>query len=213
MSETGAQLYYMAPMQNAALIALFGILSYNQRHRVPAIDKVSVSIADPFVNARRHCRQINGRSLHDFVPLYWATHTPMQYVVTIKNGTLAQDDLVFFVLDAVQVRTLPGVMTADGNAASQETVVYEGVGALQHLDWRIIRTPNCYSHDYKRRKCAEVLVPDHVPADRISYIAVRTDEVASRLRSTLKALTREMKKADIRHRAVSDVRACRRYYY
>jgi len=213
MSETGAQLYYMAPMQSAAAIALLGILSYNQRQRVPALDKLSVSIADPFVNARRHWRQINGRSLHDFVPLYWATHTPMQYVVTRKTRTLREDDLVFFVLDAAQVLTVPGVMTTDGNAASQETVFYEGMGALPHLDLEIICTPNCYSPDYKRRKCAEVLVPDRIPPDKISYIAVRTDEVASTLRSTLTALTHGLEKAAVPHRAVSDVRVCRMYYY
>jgi len=200
-------------MQNAASIALLGILSYNQLQRLPELDKLSVSIADPFVNRRRHRRQINGRSLHDFVPLYWATHTPMQYVDTVKNGTLPEDDLVFFVLDAGQVLTLPGVMTTDGNAASKETVVCEGLGALLHLDLGIIRTPDCYSHDWKRRKCAEVLVPDRVPTDKISYIAVRTDEVASQLRSTLKTVTDELKKADIPHRAVSDVRVCRMYYY
>ena len=213
MSEVGRPLFYMAPMQNAAPIAALGILSYNRRHCMSALDKMSISIADPFVNARRHWRHINGRSLHDYAPLYWSTHTPMQYVVTIKSRTLPEDDLVFFVLDAAQVLTLSGVMTTDGNAANEETVIYEGRGALDRLDWRIIQTPNCYSPSYKRRKCAEVLVPNHVPTENISYIAVRTEEVALALRPTLKALTRELTNAGVPHQVVSDVRVCRTYYY
>ncbi len=213
MCEIGARLFYMAPIQNAAPIAALGILSYNQRHSMPALDSLTTSIADPFVNARRHGKQIGGRSLHDFVPLYWATHTPMQYVVTVKNGILRENDLVFFSLDAAQVLTLPGVMTTDGNAANDETAFYEGRGALDRLDWRILQTPNCYSRHYKRRKCAEVLVPDHVPADNLSYIAVRTEEVAFTLRSTLKALTREFMNARVPHRVLPDVRVCRTYYY
>jgi hypothetical protein len=70
-----SQLYYMAHIRNAPTIAAFGILPYNQIHSNPQVAAQIQSIADPFVNHRRHLRVIDGRSLHDFVPLYWATHT------------------------------------------------------------------------------------------------------------------------------------------
>jgi hypothetical protein len=172
----GPPLYFMAPAEpNAALIAFLGVYSYNRIHAVPEIADLSVSIADPFVNNRRHGKPLAKRGLHDFVPLYWATHTPMQYVVTQKPGGLPQEQLVFFVFDSADVLAIPGVWTTDGNAASNDTMFYEGSDALPYLDWDIIRTPDCWSREYKRRKCAEVLVPDHIPAGVIEEVCVYSD--------------------------------------
>jgi len=212
MFDPEHKLYYMAHIRNAPTIPILGILSYNQVRSTPALDKLSVSIADPFVNMRRHRLRISGRSLHDYVPLYWATHTPMQYV-TVRDGVLREDDLVFFVPDALRVFRLPGVMTTDGNAASQETKFWEGEGALPHLDWNIIHTPNCFSREYKRCKCAEVLVLDRIAPDCISYIAVRTEQVASALRSILTTPSVEMKKLGAPDQAATEVRVCSAHYY
>ncbi len=126
-------LYYMAPIENAPLIAALGILPYNFIHANERIAALVRTIADPFVNQRRHHIALDGRPLHDYVPLYWATHTPMQYVVTFHHN-LPQDQLVFFVMDSDRVLALPGVLTTDGNAASAETVFYTGDGALEYLD-------------------------------------------------------------------------------
>src|SRR5881628_1257855 len=113
MANLLTKLYYMVPMNNAPLIAILGILSYNRVNNNPNFRSLTISIADPFVNSRRHWRAIRGLSLHDFVPLYWATHTPMQYVVTVKECKLVQEDLVFFILNAETVLGLPGVYTTD----------------------------------------------------------------------------------------------------
>lgn len=174
-------LYYMAPMNNAPLIVRHGILSHNRLTSNESLRAASVSIADPFVNERRHAICIGDRSLHDYVPLYWATHTPMQYVVTIQRGELTQHDLVFFVLDARRILELPGVWTTDGNAASDKTKFFEGDGALAHLDWKVLSNRCCFSPDYKRRKCAEVLVPDAVSPHMIAHIAVYNTEARDRL--------------------------------
>lgn len=181
----GSNLFYMAPIQNAPYIAQYGVMSFNRVRSHSALTTASRSIADPFVNARRHSRFIDQRSLHDYVPLYWVTHTPMQYVVTIRDGKLSQEDLVFFVFDAQRVLQLPGVWTTDGNAASDETRFYEGADALPHLDWRILNTTNCYSKEYKRRKCAEVLVPDIIPRELIEEVAVYSEQAATKLRTLI----------------------------
>ena len=160
-------------MDNAPSIARRGILSFNALRENSDLRESSVSIADPFVNNRREGRQLDGRSLHDFVPLYWATHTPMQYVVTDQR--LPQEDLVFFVLEAERILDLPGVWTTDGNAASRSTTIYPGRGALQSLDWVILRTRNCFSSEYKRKKCAAVLVPDRIGPDLFARICVHSD--------------------------------------
>lgn len=139
------------------------------------------SIADPFVNGRRHGMIVGNRPLHDFVPLYWATHTPMQYVVTQREARLPQEQLVFFVLDPASVLQLPGVWTTDGNAASSETRMFEGREGLKHLDQTILATPNCFSREYKRKKCAEVLVPGEVPASCIRFVGVCCEDTKNSL--------------------------------
>lgn len=105
---------------------------------------------------------------------------PDANVVTIVRRTVAQHDLVFFVLDASRVLEIPGVLTTDGNAASDETRFFKGDGAIPHLDWQILRNPCCYSRDYKRRKSAEVLVPDVVPPNIIAHIGVYNEDAVDR---------------------------------
>jgi len=175
MSEN-RPLYYMAPMVCAPWIVLYGILSYNKVKPPPPIRPDTRSIADPFVNNRRDRKTIDGVSLHDYVPLYWATHTPMQYVVTIKKKRLKEEALIFFVFDSDEVLSLPGVLTTDGNAASDETLFWRGEGALSSIDWKIIDTPNCYSILYKRKKCAEVLVPNELSPGLIKHVCVVSSE-------------------------------------
>jgi hypothetical protein len=186
-------LYYMAPIENAAYIRVFGIFSYNAIRSHPilsaALEERRVqSIADPWVNWRRHCKQVGGRSLHDYVPFYWCTHTPMQYVDTIKNNILPQGLLVFLVCDANEILKLRGVWTTDGNAASNETEFFEGSAGFDCLDWNILGMQDCWSKEWKRRKMAEVLVPEHVPVKLVKRAIV--ERAGSR--ETLNDMTREI---------------------
>ena len=179
MSNSSEYLFYMAPRKNAPWIALSGVFSYN-RINTSDFSQFLQSIADPFVNNRRDSLQIEEKPLHDYVPLYWATHTPMQYVVK-----LPQDQLVFFVLEAAQILKLSGVITTDGNAASNDTKFFRGDGALPHLDWEIIQTPNCWSREYKRKKCAEVLVPDKIEPTLIRQICVFSTSSSKHLKTAI----------------------------
>lgn len=49
----------------------------------------------------------------------------------------------------------------------------------------MLRTRDCYSPEYKRKKCAEFLVPDHVPPELIIAIHTINDSAASRVREAL----------------------------
>ena len=187
-------LYYMAPMENAPLIAAIGILPYNAVHStLRALGIETKSIADTWVNRRRHTRVVGDKSLHDYVPLYWATHTPMQYIATEKEKKIEPDDLAFFLVESAQLRKIAGVWTTDGNAASTETVCCPGWGALPHLDFKILQTVNCFSKENKRKKAAEVLVPGGIPPAMIKTICVRTNEGKARLEAKLQAVETVLK--------------------
>lgn len=206
-------LYYMAPLSNAAVIRVLGIYSYNRIQGIrenPDLRGLLPSIADPMVNRRRHRRPLGTKTVHDFVPFYWATHTPMQYVVTVKEDWLPQDQLVFFLCDSVTILHQDGVWTTDGNAANNETQRFEAMGALQHLDHRIIHTRNCYSKEYKRKKMAEVLVPDHVERELIKLVAVRRKETQEALDQASTKLARAMK---VRKADLAPIEVHREYYY
>ncbi len=203
-------LYYMAPRANAEFIVHLGIYSYNRLSDHPELKARHQSIADPSVNSLRHCTMAGGRPLHDYVPLYWATHTPMQYIVTQSERRLAENDLVFFLFDPDQIFSISGVLSTDGNAAHSETTFYEGRGAEPCLDWRILEERSCYSREYKRRKAAEVLVPDHISANLVTSVAVQSKVARRALRSEIARSARSLPLPQPRKVVI---RVCPEFYY
>lgn len=111
----------------------------------------------------------------------------MQYVWTQgsrgRPPLLEQEDLVFIDIDACLILNLDEVLYTDGNAASDETTIYCAPVNLTVLDWRIIRTPNCYSIEYKRKKASEVLVPNNVPLDYFSRFVVYNENALETIRN------------------------------
>lgn len=187
-------LYYMAPIANASSIAIRGIVAFSAACR---LRPRPVSIADPGVNERRDDLALDGVPLHDFVPLYWATHTPMQYVITQKRRWIAQDDLVFFEIDD-GVLDIEGTWMSDGHAVSDDTEFYEGTSGWDEVDWEIVDTYDCWSKEYRRRKAAEVLVYGKVPQIYITRICVRSARVRVRLRRQInEGLERRVRKPEI----------------
>jgi hypothetical protein len=187
-------LYYMSPLCNAGAIANIGVFSHNKAARLGELGIAARSFANPSVNALRSHIPVGpcGRSLHDFVPLYWATHTPMQYIVTQGGRPELNKELVFFLFDAEELLGLPGIWTTDGNAAHGESNRYESAGAVQHLDDGILNTPDCYSPEFKRKKHAEVLVPDWIPPSYLQRAAVSCEETRTVLGEQILERAREL---------------------
>lgn len=190
-------LHYMAPLSTIHLISMGGILSFNQRQRLEQDDQLrqmlrsmgSESIADPSVQDTRHNRMIFGKSLHDYVPLYFGIHTPMQYVITKQHFDTQSSKIVFADVDLEQVFYLEGVLYTDGNAASSETRFYEAAAnilGIESINWHIVMNESrCFSREYKRIKCAEVLVPDRIPPEYIRRYVVMNQTTHAMLQDTL----------------------------
>jgi hypothetical protein len=172
LKEKGVyHLHYMAPIGTAKLIAMKGILSFNEKQN--AIEDPSYktlmkevgaeSIAAPNVQFRRDGINIEGKPLHDYVPQYFGVHKPMQYVVTKKYVKNQDTTITFIEIATAMVFKKKGVLYTDGNAASGDTEFFRDASGIDQINWKIVlHTPNCYSQEYKRIKCAEVLVPDRV---------------------------------------------------
>ena len=193
-------LYYMFPIENLPSILTLGILSHNH---VSALSHQSFS--DWAVQRRRSSLiPFRGKSLHDYVPLYFGSHTPMQYHFTQSTRrVIEQDDLIFIELDALKVFELPDVIYTDGNAASSGTVAYLMPAYLRKLDWHLIyHVRRCYSKEYKRRKSAEVLVPNSVPTECFLRMVVFNE---SSRRRVMKLLDRIVNRDVIRIRCELDL--------
>jgi hypothetical protein len=163
----------MLPIENVPLVLALGILAFN---KVGSFARRNLS--DWAVQMRRASLLISDRPIHDYVPLYFATHTPMQYRLTESaRRTIEQKELVFIELDATRVFQIPGVLFADGNAAAEDTRFYHDLSCLKRLDWHVIHhVRRCQTREYRRRKMAEVLVPEKVPSTCFNRLVVFSGE-------------------------------------
>jgi hypothetical protein len=187
-------LHYMAPLNNVPLMLAMGILSYNKARRLPHEDISLWSVQE------RRESPIPGtdKRIHDYVPFYFAIHTPMQYVISRgterQDPTINQRNLVFIEVDAVKIFRTPGVIFTDGNAAAEKrTCFYSNPADLDKLDWKVINTRDCYWSEYKRKKAAEVLVPDNVDANSFTRIVVFNPDAAKDLIKSVQTLCEKLK--------------------
>ena len=187
-------LMYMTHTDNIPNIIKEGLLSYNA---VLAKGVLHTSIADPNIQRRRgrsNCivdGSVKQLDIHDFVPMFIAKHTPMQYVITTSAPTkgryaiVRNEDLVFLLIDPTKVMQEPGMLIANGNAAANATKFFSTPFGLSEIDWDTIASPNeypqCYDWEWKRCKSAEVLVPSCVPIEYFGGIAVYNDLARSKL--------------------------------
>ena len=139
-------IYHMLPLNN-----LHGVFAHRALLSKATLDERkinSTSIANEEVQELRSrifvFNQVERkyRSLHSYVPFYFATHTPMLYFMHANRG---QEDIVIFEVERT-VLSLPGVLFTDGNASIQRLskVGKERVGITPAT----VRVPTC-SRKYK----------------------------------------------------------------
>jgi hypothetical protein len=85
----------------------------------------------------------------------------------------------------------PKVVFTDGNARSNTTSFFSAMDDLRRLDWALLRT-RYWNHEdpeqhreNKRRRSAEVLVPECVPRGYIERIAVMTEPMKKQVDGVL----------------------------
>jgi hypothetical protein len=172
------ELLYIAPISNVRSIASRGLLSYRRaaRHQPD-------SIALPAVQERRESASVpSGRPLHEYVNLYVNARNPMLYlrsrqdheslcVLRVNPAVLELPDVVVTLENAA--RSLVRFWAPDeGIAALEEEVVFARY-------WTYPGDPVA-EYRHKGAMCAEVLVPDRIPAELLvgAYVACRPAEEA-----------------------------------
>lgn len=183
-------LYFMADLRNLPSIMDKGILSYNKVRQLK-LEHRDFSDSDMQERREKKIIPVSGRPLHDYAPLYFATHTPMQYILTHANQrnhpTISQGLLGFIKVDAIKVFSTMGVVFTDGNAGRYRANFYTSLLDLDQLRWDIIAKKKVFGNDTKLWKCAEVLVPDYIPPDYFSEVSVFSEDALKCLHLLLEA--------------------------
>ncbi len=174
------EFYYITHIENLSSILKNGILSHN---RVMNSGIHSKQIYDEeIVNCRKGKTTPDGKSLWDFVNLYFQPRNAMLYrVVSLNSGVKPEDIIIIGIKDSILSRN--EIFVTTGNAASQITKILSVQEKLvasirKQVDkdwWSTI-------DDSKRELMAECLVPDNVASSYISEIYVSNNVTMEKVR-------------------------------
>lgn len=124
-----------------------------------------------------------GRPLHDYVPLYWVTKTPMSSAVREHN-----DHLIYLRFSSDILQAYPPCVISDGNARTGGTQfwVFTQLSDLDNLDAKGINSGK-YADDeeLKRRKQSEILILDFLPLTHLHHVICPSDMVKQQVEQML----------------------------
>jgi len=185
------QKFQLAPAFHFTLIKnLPGILAEGGLlSKARAQNRMKGDLSDPGIQEARKARIVpgTGRSVQEFVPLYFGFKTPMLSLRRDRN-----EDILYlrFPLD---VLGLPGAVFSDGNARDGKSkfFLFEGVESLAVLDVATINGVKWGQDDEKkRRKQAEILIPDRLDLDYLIDILCFSETARQRTEIVLQNFDR-----------------------
>jgi hypothetical protein len=165
-------LYHMTHVDNLLSILEYGLMAHGNSYQVK-------DISNHKVNSRRsRCEPIYNKPIHSYVPFYFNPKNAMLYV---RKGI--QDDIIILVFDKGLIEER-GVLFTDGNASSDETYFSNDLRLLEYLpDWKILNATRWNGfYDGRRKRMAEVLVPNVVGRERLKKIVCNSFATFNRLR-------------------------------
>jgi hypothetical protein len=172
--------HHMTHIDNLRPILQAGELrSYNlmrgQSYRNLANEDVQTGRAAIVVTASQ-------KPLHDYVPLYLGFKTPMVAINQTHNEEM------LFLRFSLDVLATPGSIVCDGNARSHASKFYlfSGPDVFSNLDVAAIRSVKyAKDPDLKRKKQAEILIPDRLPMPQMLDMVCYSESAKTRVLSIL----------------------------
>lgn len=134
-----------------------------------------------------------GGVLHDYVPFYFATHSPMMSKISkggVEGCSSDTGRLVYLTssLQRIQDAGLQFVFS-DGHATKFPSKFYEELADLNEIDWEVMGMRYWVNTeedpDKTRRRQAEFLVYKSFPWDVVESLAVKTPDMKRRLEKYL----------------------------
>jgi hypothetical protein len=129
--------------------------------------------------------------LGDYIPFYFGILSPMLLKIKTGDGGVKkfpQSKIVYICCKLHKIiETCYRWCFTDGHAKDRFSVFYNSVNKLDKLDWDIIQARYWKNTeedmDRMRRKQAEFLVKEHVPASCIGKIIVYDEEAQNKIQS------------------------------
>ncbi len=161
-------IYHFTHIANIPSILQHGLLAKNK------LSSTHTSIASESIQTRRDSLSIpvHGKTLHDYVPLYFCSICPMFLSVVIKK-IFDQRSLVYIEFP-ISIIENPGVLFTDIAANSTiEPQFYDDCQKLTELDWDAIDYKRwSWTDEVKRKKMAEALIPESVHLSSAARLVV-----------------------------------------
>lgn len=171
-------LYNITAIENIPSIMQNGILCHDKASKIQ-----HTSVAIESVQTRRaYVRIPHGLRLHQYANLYFDYHNPMLSYLRAQNEELCILALYASVLD------IPDCIISDRNAAVEFAMFYPAGEGIGELDFEKILAQfwlhpddKLEERNHKAIKCAEILVPDHIPYGYVSAACVVSETAKEEL--------------------------------
>lgn len=179
--------YHFSHIDNLPGLLKHGFLSNNH----PQFPKKHRSIAAAGIQKRRAEMQVTcapGGCVHDYVPLYFGSVSPMLLsVVNAKN--VDQYDILYFEFP-ITLADQPDAVFSGASANTQvPPAFYSDPADLDKLDWGAIdcRKWGNVDEDFRHRRMAELLVRGQLPVTAAARCVVWNEDVKHRVQAIVGA--------------------------
>jgi nucleoid DNA-binding protein len=165
------QFFYIAPVNNVLKIIEDSVKSRNEVTEYHGFGNTEIEdISNRDVQNIRANKSIGGQSLHNFVNLYLNPFNPMMFVLKKQQ----KKPVILGISTLVSV--CENTYISDGNAASARTKIFKIFEGLDKVEWSTIFSKSWNDKlDGKRIRCAEVLIPESIPANYIENIYFKSN--------------------------------------
>ncbi len=135
-----------------------------------------------------------GGVVHDYVPFYFATRSPMLYAIhqgAVNGYNGGQKDVIYLVSSAERIEQAGyGYVFTDGHAIMGFSNYYSNLSDLDKIDWNIMRSrywnDNAEDNDRKRRRQAEFLVYDKLKFHDVEKIVTYDTQMQNSVNDNLR---------------------------
>lgn len=187
----GRYAYHFTLIDNLESIIDNGLLCTNIKNQQGISHE---NIAEHGIQDRRSTMPVpcsEGKFVHDYVPFYFSTKTPMQLSI-INKKNVDQPLLIYFAIPIDIIDKKLGVVFSDASANTEIPPNFYNASSsdkLNSLNWSAIddKKWGCPSDTYRHQKMAELLVPNKIYISEISYIVVWNQWIKSDVEKIFKA--------------------------
>lgn len=195
-------IYHITHIDNLqGIIARGGLQSYKllQDSNISYVNVAHQNIQDRRATTQVPCGQ--GETLHDYVPFYFASRSPMLYAIykgIVEGYSDGQKSVIYLVSVAEEIeKAKHSFVFTDGHATVAYTSFFDNLNRLSEIDWNVMKSKywnDDFQHiDRKRQRQAEFLIHRTCPWELILGVAVISETMKTRTEAILSTTTHKPK--------------------